>query len=181
MCFSRGRTAVSRFNKYIYISSGSDFLSRFPLFLPPPLFFSLKVYSHIGLHWHHQVEKKERVTARFVFLYVTPSLDRLGLVFSAFIIIIIITIIIYPLTARVVGATQMILQPVSSILSIKTAKTCNCRNHGTFIVTAWPEPKPHVGPIDIRQFKKNNSYLGPHIDIRQLKKNSYVGPLTDIR
>ena len=40
------------------------------------------------------------------------------IVYLTLIIIIIIIIIIYPLTARVVGASQMIPQPVSSIFAV---------------------------------------------------------------
>ena len=50
--------------------------------------------------------------------------EFLGKVKSQFIIIIIIIIIIYFLTVRVVGAPQMISQPISSIFFLWYSKTC---------------------------------------------------------
>ena len=49
------------------------------------------------------------------------------------IIIIVIVIIICPLTARVVGATQMISQPVSSIFLCSPLFSGTCRTSGLSI------------------------------------------------
>ena len=69
---------------------------------------------------------------RFSLRPARPSIS-LTEVTTAIIIIIIIIIIIYPLTARVVGAPQMILRPVFSICPCSPLPSGTCRTPGLSI------------------------------------------------
>ena len=109
------------------------------------------VVKHINLQSLKQPSSRDRIIKRGVEAYLSSNTTAfitaegarvIVIIIVIVIIVIIIIIIINPLTARVVGAPQIILQPIFSIFPCSALPSGTCRTPGLFIPDVVFPPLP---------------------------------------